>query len=62
MEQIHSRLKTNNLIERLNQEVRRREKTIRIFPNVASANRLVGAVLMDDHEEWISSTRKYIQF
>jgi len=62
MEQVHSRLKSTNLIERLNQEVRRREKTIRIFPNVASANRLVGAVLMDEHEEWISSPRKYIQF
>ncbi len=62
MEQVHSRLKSTNLIERLNQEVRRREKTIRIFPNVASANRLVGAVLMDEHEGWISSPRKYIQF
>jgi len=58
----HSRLKSTNLIERLNQEVRRREKVIRIFPNVASANRLIGAVLIDLHEEWISSSRKYIQF
>ncbi|SEI98632.1 Transposase, Mutator family, partial [Alkalibacterium gilvum] len=44
----------------LNQEVRRREKVIRIFPNHASANRLIGAVLMDKSEEWLSSTRKYI--
>lgn len=58
----HARLKSTNLIERLNQEVRRREKVIRIFPNVASANRLIGAVLIDLHEEWISSSRKYIQF
>lgn len=62
MDKVHSRLKSTNLLERLNQEVRRREKTIRIFPNVASANRLIGAVLMDVHEEWISSSRKYIQF
>src|SRR5690625_149826 len=58
----HSRLKSTNLIERLNQEVRRREKVIRIFPNESSANRLIGAVLIDVHEEWISSSRKYIQF
>jgi len=58
----HNRLKSTNLIERLNQEVRRREKVIRIFPNEASAERLIGAVLLDIHEEWISSSRKYIQF
>src|SRR5690625_2359471 len=61
-EKVHSRSKSTNLIERLNQEVRRREKIIRIFPNIASANRLIGAVLMDIDEEWISSSRKYIQF
>lgn len=58
----HNRLKSTNLLERLNEEVRRREKVIRIFPNTASANRLIGAVLMDVHENWISSPRKYIQF
>ncbi|EJY07558.1 hypothetical protein HMPREF1362_00009, partial [Enterococcus faecium ERV102] len=51
-----------NLIERLNQEVRRREKIIRIFPNCVSANRLIGAVLIDQHDEWLSSSRKYIKF
>ncbi|WP_218084983.1 transposase, partial [Staphylococcus epidermidis] len=48
--------------ERLNQEVRRREKIIRIFPNQTSANRLIGAVLMDLHDEWIYSSKKYINF
>ncbi|SHE86315.1 Transposase, Mutator family, partial [Atopostipes suicloacalis DSM 15692] len=41
-------------------EVRRRENIIRIFPNQDSANRLIGAVLMDKHEEWVGSNRKYI--
>lgn len=57
-----SRLKSTNLLERLNEEVRRREKGIRIFPNHTSANRLIGAILIDRHEDWLSSTRKYIQF
>ncbi|WP_195478912.1 IS256 family transposase [Enterococcus faecalis] len=58
----HNRLKSTNLLERLNQEVRRREKIIRIFPNCVSANRLIGAVLIDQHDEWLSSSRKYIKF
>ncbi|MBP2258895.1 transposase-like protein [Virgibacillus campisalis] len=58
----HSRLKSTNVIERLNQEVRRQEKVVRIFPNTESAIRLIGAVLMDIHEEWIGSNRRYIQF
>ena len=58
----HNRLKCTNLLEHLNQEVRRREKIIRIFPNHAPANRLIGAVPMDLHDEWLSSTRKYIKF
>ncbi|KAG3570722.1 transposase, partial [Listeria monocytogenes] len=40
----------------------RRGKSIRILPNRTSANRLSGAVLMDLHDEWLSSTRKYIKF
>ena len=55
----HNRLKSTNLIERLNQEVRRREKIIRIFPNQTFS---IGAVLMDLHDEWIYSSRKYINF
>lgn len=56
----HSRLRSTNLLERLNQEVRRREKVIRIFPNVDSARRLIGAVLMHQDEEWMSSSRSYM--
>lgn len=38
---IHSRLRSTNCLERLNEEVRRREKVIRIFPNEESAIRLI---------------------
>jgi len=52
------RLRTTNSVERLNQEVRRRERVIRIFPNEASVIRLMGALLMEQDEKW-QSGRKY---
>ena len=48
---VHSRLKSTNCLERLNEEIRRRERIIRIFPNVASAYPLIGAMLIDQDEE-----------
>jgi transposase-like protein len=45
-------------VERLNQEVRRRERVIRIFPNEASVIRLMGALLMEQDEKW-QAGRKY---
>jgi transposase-like protein len=38
--------------QRLIEEVRRREKVIRIFPSVDSTWRLIGSVLAEKHEEW----------
>ncbi len=58
---IHNRLKSTNCIERLNEEIRRREKVIRIFPNEQSAIRLIGAILIDKDEEWITTSRTYIK-
>lgn len=55
-EKIHCHIRSTNSLERLNQEVRRREKVIRIFPNTQSAFRLVGAVLMQYQE--VYSKRK----
>ena len=52
------RLRTTNGIERLNEELRRRERVIRIFPNDQSLIRLMGAVLMENHEKWING-KKY---
>jgi transposase-like protein len=51
------RLKSTNMQERLNEEIRRRERVIRIFPNDASAIRLVGALLEEINESW--SGRQY---
>lgn len=54
------RLRTTNSQERLNQELRRRERVIRIFPNTASALRLIGALLSEYHEQWATG-RKYFE-
>lgn len=54
------RLRTSNGIERLNQEIRRRERVIRIFPNEASVIRLIGALLMEQDEKW-QTGRKYFE-
>lgn len=49
--EIRKHIRSTNSLERLNQEVRRRETVIRIFPNTQSAFRLVGAVLMEYQEK-----------
>ncbi len=48
------RLSTNNLLERLSQSIRQRTRVVRIFPNSESALRLITAVLLEIHEDWIS--------
>lgn len=53
------RLRTTNGPERLNEELRRRERVIRIFPNLASAERLLGAVLQELDEAWATGHRYF---
>lgn len=50
----HRHLKSTNLIERLNQEIKRRTRVIRIFPDETSCLRLIGALVQETHEEWIA--------
>jgi putative transposase len=49
---LRRRLRTTNGIERLNEEIRRRERVIRIFPNEESLYRLIGTLLMEVHDSW----------
>ena len=53
----HKHLKSTNLLERYHQEIKRRTLVVRIFPNGPSCLRLVRALAVETHENWIEATR-----
>jgi putative transposase len=53
----HKHLKSTNLLERLNEEIKRRTRVVRIFPNEASCLRLVRALCAEVHETWLEDSR-----
>ena len=51
------KLHSTNPIERLHAEVKRRANVVSIFPNEAAITRLVGAILLEQNDEWAVSRR-----
>ena len=58
-EKYRVRLRTTNGMERLNEEMRRRKRVLRSLPNEASALRLLGALLAEQHEVWSTGKRYF---
>jgi transposase-like protein len=55
--QHHKHLKSTNLLQRLNEEIKRRTHVVRIFPNAESCLRLVRALAVETHENWLEAHR-----
>ena len=53
----HKHMKSTNMLERFNQELKRRTHVVRIFPNSESCLRLVRALAVETHENWLEGTR-----
>ena len=51
---------STNPLERLNKEIKRRARVVGIFPNEASVIRLVGMILADTNDEWVTDERRYL--
>lgn len=56
------RLRTTNLLERVNEEIKRRTRVARLFPNEASCLRLVSAILMEISDDWKTADKRYVVF
>jgi transposase-like protein len=54
---LRKKMRTSNSIERQNEEIRKRARPMRIFPNEPSVYRTIGMLFQQQHERWISGHR-----
>jgi transposase-like protein len=57
-----TRISSNNPLERLNREIRRRTRVVGIFPHGGSCLRLIGMVLVEQNEDWLTADKAYLNF
>lgn len=55
--QHHKHMKSTNMLERFNEEIKRRTIVLRIFPNEASCLRLIRSLAVETHENWLEANR-----
>jgi len=56
------RISSTNPLERLNLEIRRRTRVVGIFPHAGACMRLIGMLLVERHEDWLTDDKAYLTF
>lgn len=57
-----TRVSSTNPLERLNLEIRRRTRVVGIFPHTGACTRLIGMLLLEKHEDWLTDDKAYLTF
>ena len=59
-ERHRNRLRSTNLLENIMKRLKKRTRVVGVFPNDAAIDRLVTAVIVEQHDEWAVAERRYL--